>query len=122
MCSAFGGRLERYTHLIDKDTLLCSDKKTSYTAFAKKFGYTLETINVSAKEYIRDGIYHVQNINAYDSRLKEWMKHFHGVATCHLESYLGWMRVLDRMKNISVKGFLGLIGKRLDSLQPLTST
>ena len=50
--------------LIDKDTLLCSDKKTSYTAFAKKFGYKLETINVSDKEHIRDGIYHVQNINA----------------------------------------------------------
>ena len=62
--------------LIDKDTLLCSDKKTSYTAFAKKFGYTLETINVSAKEHIRNGIYHVQNVNAYDSRLKAPQEYF----------------------------------------------
>jgi transposase-like protein len=73
--------------LIDKDTLLCSDKKTSYQAFAKKFGYVLKTINVSAKQHVVDGIYHVQNVNAYDSRLKAWIKHFHGVATKYLESF-----------------------------------
>jgi len=108
--------------LIDKDTLLCSDKKTSYTAFAKKFGYTLETINVSAKEHIRNGIYHVQNVNAYDSRLKEWMKHFHGVATKYLESYLGWMRLLDREKNITNRELLAIVARRLIIVQPLMRT
>jgi len=108
--------------LIDKDTLLCSDKKTSYTAFAKKFGYKLETINVSAKEHIRDGIYHVQNINAYDSRLKEWMKHFHGVATKYLESYLGWMRLLDREKDITARQLLAVFAGRGLSYQPLMRT
>lgn len=108
--------------LIDKDTLLCSDKKTSYTAFAKKFGYTLETINVSAKEHIRNGIYHVQNVNAYDSRLKGWMKHFHGVATKYLESYLGWMRLLDREKSITARQLLAIVAGRLDIAQPLMRT
>lgn len=27
------------------------------------------------------GVYHVQNVNAYDSRLKSWIRRFHGVAT-----------------------------------------
>ena len=108
--------------LIDKDTLLCSDKKTSYTAFAKKFGYTLETINVSAKEHVRNAIYHVQNVNAYDSRLKEWMKHFHGVATKYLESYLGWMRLLDREKTITAKQLLAIVAGRLEFVQPLMRT
>jgi len=108
--------------LIDKDTLLCSDKKTSYAAFAKRFGYTLETINVSAKEHIRDNIYHVQNVNAYDSRLKEWMKHFHGVATKYLESYLGWMRLLDREKNITARKLLAVFAGRDLSYQPLMRT
>jgi len=107
--------------IIDHDVLLCSDKKPSYKAFAKNNHLRLETINISHKEYTR-GIIHVQNVNAYDSRLKEWMRHFHGVATCHLESYLGWMRVIDGMKDISVKGFLALIGKRFDGFQPLTPT
>lgn len=108
--------------VIDKDTLLCSDKKTSYKAFAKKYHYTLETINSSAKEYIREGIYHVQNVNAYDSRLKMWMKHFHGVATKYLESYLGWMRLLDREKEITARQLLAVFAGRGLSYQPLMRT
>ncbi|MBI4740348.1 MAG: IS1595 family transposase, partial [Betaproteobacteria bacterium] len=42
------------------------------------------------------GVYHVQNVNAYDSRLKEWMRRFHGVATKYLPNYLGWRRLLER--------------------------
>ena len=44
------------------------------------------------------GVYHVQNVNAYDSRLKDWIRRFHGVATRYLDSYLGWFRVIDRMR------------------------
>ena len=42
------------------------------------------------------GVYHIQNVNAFDSRLKNWMRRFHGVATKYLDSYLGWFRTLDR--------------------------
>ena len=107
--------------IIDQDTLLCSDKKTSYRAFAKKYNYTLETINSSAKEYTR-GVVHVQNVNAYDSRLKEWMKHFHGVATKYLKSYLGWMRLLDREKNITARQLLVIFARRELKYQPLMRT
>jgi hypothetical protein len=44
------------------------------------------------------GVYHVQNVNAYDSRLKTWMRRFNGVATKYLDSYLGWFRALDRSR------------------------
>ena len=81
--------------VVDRDALLCSDTKPSYKAFAKKNHFELKTVNISAKEHVK-GIYHVQNANAYDSRLKAWMQHFHGVATKYLASYLGWMRLLDR--------------------------
>jgi len=108
--------------LIDKDVLLCSDTKTSYTAFAKEFGYTLETINASAKEHVRNTVYHVQNVNAYDSRLKAWMKHFHGVATKYLDSYLGWMRLLDREKDITAKQLLAVFVGRGFAYQPLMRT
>jgi len=42
------------------------------------------------------GIYHIQNVNAYGSRLKGWMKPFNGVATKYLANYLGRHRALDR--------------------------
>ncbi len=41
---------------------------------------------------------HIQNVNAYDSRLKGWMRRFHGVATVYLSSYLGWRRLLDHFR------------------------
>ena len=43
-----------------------------------------------------DGPWHVQNVNAFVSRLRQWMGRFKGVATRYLASYLGWFRVLDR--------------------------
>ena len=108
--------------ILDKDALLCSDSKPSYKAFARDAHFTLETINVSAKEHVRNSIYHVQNVNAYDSRLKAWMQHFHGVATKYLSSYLGWMRLLDREKSITAKELLGVLSGRKLILQPLMRT
>lgn len=42
------------------------------------------------------GVYHIQNVNAYDSRLKQWMRRFHGAATHYLANYLGWRRLIER--------------------------
>jgi hypothetical protein len=42
------------------------------------------------------GVYRIQNVNAYHSRLKNWMRRFNGVATKYLASYLGWRRIFER--------------------------
>ena len=104
---------------VDKDSLLCSDSKPSYKAFAKKYDRILKTINSKAKEYVKEHIYHIQNVNAYDSRLKVWMKHFNGVSTKYLETYLGWMRLLDTHKSLTPEELLGIISKRNMLCQPL---
>ena len=36
---------------------------------------------------------HINNVNAYHSRLKQWLKRFNGVATKNLPSYLAWRRL-----------------------------
>jgi hypothetical protein len=41
------------------------------------------------------GALHVQNVNAYHSRLRNWLHRFHGVATRYLPNYLGWRCILD---------------------------
>jgi hypothetical protein len=41
------------------------------------------------------GAVHVQNVNAYHSRFKEWLRRFHGVASCYLPNYLGWRWAVD---------------------------
>jgi Transposase and inactivated derivatives len=80
--------------LIDKDAILCTDGAAVYSSFAKKTGIKHEII-YSKGPHAR-GAFHIQNVNAYDSRLKEWMRRFHGVATKYLKNYLGWRRMLER--------------------------
>jgi hypothetical protein len=39
--------------------------------------------------------FHLNNVNAYHGRLKQWLRRFHGVATQNLPNYLGWRRALE---------------------------
>jgi hypothetical protein len=41
-------------------------------------------------------VLHIQNVNAYGSRFKQWLGRFNGVATKYLQSYLGWRRWLEK--------------------------
>lgn len=41
--------------------------------------------------------FHLNNVNAYHGRLKEWLRRFHGVATKNLPNYLGWRRTLEAL-------------------------
>ncbi len=108
--------------LLDRrDVLLCSDSKSSYRSFALMFDFEHETIN-AGKEHTR-GIYHVQNVNAYGSRLKRWLVRFHGVSTKYLDSYLGWMRIIDTQKGLTADDLLRLIARHREEKKifpPLT--
>lgn len=86
------------TPLVDRDAILCTDSAGVYATFARRTGMTHRTINVRQGRRVCEGAFHIQNINAYDSRLKGWMMRFHGVATKYLENYLGWRRMLERYK------------------------
>ena len=78
--------------VIASDAVLCSDGAKAYAAFAAACGIRHEPINVAAGVRVRDGAFHVQNVNAYHGRLKGWMGRFNGVATRYLPNYLGWRR------------------------------
>lgn len=82
--------------ILASDTILCTDGSSVLAAAAKEIGVTHRPINVSAGQRVIAGVYHIQNVNAYDSRLKNWIRRFHGVATKYLDSYLGWFRAIDR--------------------------
>ncbi len=85
--------------LLEKDTMLCADGNPAYVKVAHDMDVPLRAINVSAGIRVIDKIFHVQNVNAYDSRLQTWMRRFNGVATKHLPNYLGWRRMLERLHN-----------------------
>ena len=71
--------------------MLVSDGAHAYRAFANQASIPHVALTLSAGECAW-GVYHIQNVNNYDSRLKGWMRRFNGVATRYLDSYLGWHR------------------------------
>ena len=81
--------------LLPTDTILCTDGSSALASAARSLGVEHHAINVAAGCRVR-GAWHIQNVNAFDSRLKLWMHRFKGVATRYLANYLGWFRALDR--------------------------
>ncbi|MGH8164719.1 MAG: IS1595 family transposase [Rhodanobacteraceae bacterium] len=87
--------------LLGRDALLCTDTGRAYGVIARYAGIRHEPLNIAAGERVRDRVFHIQNVNAYDSRLKQWMCRFNGVATRYLHHYLGWRRLLERLPTTS---------------------
>ena len=74
---------------ISHDSILVTDGSSSFNSFCSNS--EVEHKVVVNKEGKRiQGPYHIQNINAYHSSLKNWMRRFNGVATKYLNNYLAW--------------------------------
>jgi len=71
--------------LLNKDVILCTDGLPTYKQIARQANIVHRPVNIAAGQRVVNNIYHIQNVNSYDSRLKQWMKKFHGVATRYLE-------------------------------------
>jgi len=78
--------------------VLCSDAHRSYTAFAKAIDAEHKKFIASKGQRAVDRVYHVQNVNAMDRRLRKFMAGFNGVATKYLQNYLNWFLVLEKIK------------------------
>lgn len=82
--------------VLSQDTMLCTDGLSVYNRFARNANITHKALNIKAGIRVLDKVFHIQNVNAYHSRFKNWMRRFKGVATSYLPNYLGWHRWLDR--------------------------
>ena len=88
---------------LDKATVLCSDSHRSYGAFAKANTIEHKKFNAAKGQRTVDKVYHVQNVNNLDMRLRKFMESFNGVATKYLQNYLNWFLVLEKIKNSTNK-------------------
>ena len=80
---------------VEPAALLVSGGGGASGAFAEDAGPLHIAHNASAGERVY-GSYHIENVNAYISRLKHWLRRFKGVPTHYLPSYLGWRRMIER--------------------------
>jgi transposase-like protein len=108
--------------ILATDTVLCTDGSRAMIGVARKMGLTHRPVNLAAGIRVIAGVYHVQNVNAYGSRLKTWMRRFNGVATRHLGNYLGWRRYLDRSNRLTSPAAFLSASLGIKSNQQLTMT
>ncbi|MDB5933212.1 MAG: transposase [Massilia sp.] len=80
--------------VVAADVMLVTDGHPAYPAFARKAGIHHRAVTLSAGVRVA-GALHVQNVNAYHSRFKQWLRRFNGVASRYLANYLGWRWALD---------------------------
>ena len=85
---------------VNQDAVLSTDGNESYRYAARRLGIQAGHFVASEHGHGGRGQWHVQNVNAYTTRLKNWLHRFHGVATKYLANYLGWRRILDRSQDL----------------------
>lgn len=91
------------------DAVLCTDGSSAMATAAAAMGVEHHVLNMSTGPRVR-GAWHIQNVNAYHSRLKGWLRRFRGVATSYLHHYLGWFRAVDHCapRHLPAEQFLNL--------------
>ncbi|RZA29529.1 MAG: IS1595 family transposase, partial [Lysobacteraceae bacterium] len=91
--------------VLDRDVLLVTDSHPAYGAFARVAAISHEAVNLRAGERVR-GAVHVQNVNAYHRRFRQWLARFNGVASHYLPNYLGWQWAVDGRRITSAEALL----------------
>jgi transposase-like protein len=84
-----------------QNCILCTDSHLTYQGYVKEHGIKQEKIFVRKRQFVKDKIYHIQNVNNYHSQLKSWMKRFNGVASKYLQHYMEYYGLLFELKNKS---------------------
>jgi transposase-like protein len=83
---------------------LCCDGGKAIAAFARVAGIPYHVLPTPGGPKPEAPDLHINNVNAYHSRLKEWLRPFHGVATKNLPHYLGWRRTLEAFGHTDQQG------------------
>lgn len=91
--SIFDGRIE-------KNSILVTDKLRSYVSFAKTAN--LKLVQIKDRQ-TKNGIYHIQHVNNFHSRLKLFMAPFNGVSTKYLNNYLIWNNFVNYSKGTTTE-------------------
>jgi transposase-like protein len=83
--------------VVTKANAFCCDGGGAIVAFARRAEIVAHVLPRPGKPDPLAPDYHLNNVNAYHGRLKEWLRRFHGVATKNLPNYLGWRRALEAL-------------------------
>ncbi len=80
------------------DTILITDKHTSYKRFAKE-NPQISHKSVLAKDHVNknDKSVHLQHVNNTHAQLRAFLLPFKGVSSKYLQNYLNWFAYADKL-------------------------
>ncbi len=87
-----------FENRLEPDSILVTDEHKSYLRFAKDNQIQLKQVRRGT--HMVEGIYHINHINSFHSRLKRFMDGFNGVATKYLGNYITWCKFVVIMKSL----------------------
>ncbi|MED4727222.1 IS1595-like element ISAnmi1 family transposase [Aneurinibacillus migulanus] len=111
---------------ISNDAILCTDGWRGYKTYAIEKGLVHYRIDTKKTGYVIKGLFHIQNVNNYHGRLKQWLDRFKGVASKYLNHYLAWFHFLEtiefeatksNLKDMLIFACLFPVDKTYDSLR-----
>ncbi|UOE92646.1 IS1595 family transposase [Alkalihalobacillus sp. LMS39] len=79
---------------LSASNVLCTDAWRAFKTYAKEKGIEHYAFKSDGKVRTK-GLFHIQNVNSYHKRLKDWIRRFNGVATKYLDHYLSWFYFLE---------------------------
>lgn len=85
-------------HKLSSQNVLCTDSWRAFRVYAADNRMSIYQFKSDGKVRTK-GLYHIQNVNNYHSRLKGWIQRFNGVATKYLDNYLAWFQVLESIQH-----------------------
>jgi transposase-like protein len=81
--------------VVTSDNQLCCDGGKAIVGFARKQDIPCQILPSPGGPRPEAPNLHINNVNGYHGRLKEWLRPFHGVATKYLDHYRGWRRTIE---------------------------
>jgi len=104
---------------ISPKTVLCTDSHVSYKGFAIDNEIEHHPLRADLKQFVKDGVFHIQHVNSLHNRLKKWItEKFWGVSTKYLQQYLNWFRMKEKLKNVT-QPIAELVRRTLESTETI---
>lgn len=76
-----------YAGKIENGAIFCTDSERSYIGFTAKNSF--KHVRIETGKH-KNGVYHINHVNAYCNNIKQFVNKFRGVSTKHLNGYLTW--------------------------------
>ena len=83
---------------LTSELVLCTDGHVNYEYLSRQSKINHKVLNITLGERTKEKVFHIQTVNNYHKRLKQWLSNFNGVATKNLHKYLSWFRWFEMNK------------------------